>query len=309
MIFDPKIFYQVYQKDYHRIKAAYIKHYLNNLELYHEKLYGDEKIDPVSLKDFKNALKSDLRQTYFHAIETFFELFFALNPKDKEVYDDHYILFNLTNSNWSDNYRKINEFANDPKKLRFLNDQIVFMDYKISIGHYIFYMGLFSEEKFPAEFFKLIDESIEAIIYGVEIIAKDFAKKEEYNSYKHGLRIIPASKSFAIKSLTNPDLKLEWDVSESMSFYLKTKDPDEISIITKLFDTDRDIYMINFCSNLIDHMIGSRKVTFNKEWIKDKDFQYPVSFFGKEEIEKCNKINVAIQDLKFTSRRTKKETD
>jgi hypothetical protein len=304
MIFEPKTFYQTYLKDYHKTKAIYLKKMLDNLPKY-ELDFFNKTLDSDERDVFKKILKADLRQTYFHSIETFFELFFALNPKDKSNYDDEFILFNLTNSDWSKNYKKISEIADNPGILNFLEENIEFQNHNISIGHYLFYMGIFSKEKFPEELFEQINQSIDAIKYGIEIIAKDFTKKEEYNAYKHGLRIIPASKRLMLADANTMEVKIEWDLSESMSFYLKTKDPNELTIITKLFDSERDYLMTYFCSNLIDQLIEFRKIIFDSNKNKKIDEKCRITFFGKEPIEKCAKINASIQDLVYNIKKVK----
>ncbi|MCB0538991.1 MAG: hypothetical protein KDE33_15875 [Bacteroidetes bacterium] len=302
MIFEPKIFYKTYLKDYHKTKAIYLKKIIDYLPKY-ESDFFEKELTPSDRNEFKRMLKSDLRQTYFHSIETFFELFFVLNPKGKKILDDEFVLFNLTNAKWAKNYEKIQEIADNPKTLDFLDEKITFLDYSISIGHYLFYMGIFSKENFPPEIFEGIEESIDAIKFGITVLARDFSKKEEYNAYKHGLRIIPAVDKLKAIDAKTMKKSIEFDLSESMSFYQKTSNPNEITIITKLFDSERDFAMTYFCSNLIGHLIKFREIAFDKNKDKKKDERFPITFFGKEPIEKCTKINVEVQDIKYTIKR------
>lgn len=300
MIFDPKIFYQTYLKDFHRIKVTYLKKILDNLPQYEQDFFGKD-LTEEERKDFSFTLMSDLRQTYFHSIETFFDLFFALNPRGKEQYDDEYVLFRLTNSNWTDTYTQIKEIAKNETALDFLDEKIIFSGFEITIGQYIFYMGFFSDKKFSPEFFKDIFDSIDAIKYGMRILASDFINREEYNAYKHGLRIIPASKSFMLADAETSEIKMKWDLSKSMSFYLKTRNPNELTVVTKLFDIERDYSMTSFCHNLIYHMVYYRQLAMTV--VKDKGKKIPITLFGKEPIDKCRKTNVAIQDIEYTVKR------
>ena len=299
MIFTPKIFYDAYLKDYHQTKAIYLKKILDELPRFEKEFFGKE-LNTELRGNFRKTLKADLRQTYFHSIETFFELFFALNPRDKKVLDDEFILFSLTNSNWSNNYKEIEKISKNPTLLDFMDERIEFLGYDISIGHYLFYMGIFSKEKFSTEVFEEINQSIDAIKYGIEILSNDFTKKEEYNAYKHGLRIIPASKKIMIADPKSMKSVKEWDLSDSMSFYLKTKNPDELTVVTRLFDSDRDYLMTCFCSNLIGNLISFRQVAFDRNKNKNSEETIPLPFFGKEEIQSCNKVNVSIQNLVYT---------
>ncbi|MES2396320.1 MAG: hypothetical protein V4549_09970 [Bacteroidota bacterium] len=306
MIFEPRIFYQTYQKDYHKIKATYLKGMLEDLPKYGKAFFGKD-FDKEYTSTFRRTLKSDLRQTYFHAIETFFELFFALNPKDKDPEDAEFLLFTLTYANWQETFKKIKNITENENALDFLDEKMVYLGYNVTIGQYLFYTGLFSTEKFPKEFFDEVAESIEAIKYGIKTIAKDFVNREEYNAYKHGLRIIPASSKIMFTEVKTMEVKVEFDLTESMSFYMKTKYPDELKVITKLFDVERDFQMTYFCSNLIHHLIFYRRIAMKFEKDKEKFSKIPISMFGKEPIEKCNKINVEVQDLEYTITRTEKE--
>lgn len=308
MIFEPKIFYQTYQKDYHKVKAIYLKKMIDNLHKYGKEFFGSDLIEE-DLAEFRRTLKSDLRQTYFHAIETFFELFFALNPKGKQKYEDEFVLFALTYSNWQDTFKRITEITENENALDFLDEKMSFLGYEMTIGHYLFYMGIFSKDKFPSEVFEEISQSIEAIKYGIRAIAADFINREEYNAYKHGLRLIPSASKLMLADLETMDVKMEWDLSESMSFYVKTKFPDELKVVTKVFDAERDYQMTYLCSNLINHMIFYRRIAMKFEKDKENFEKFPITIFGIEPIEKCNKVNVAIQDLVYTVTRTERSSN
>lgn len=299
MIFRPKIFYETYQQDYHNIKASYVKKMLDNLDKYKSEFIGETESHEDKLS-FKRVLLSDLRQTYFHCIETFFELFFALNPKGKKYYDDEIILYRLTNSDFRKNFKRIEEIANDKNVLDFLYERFKILDFDISIGQYIFYMGIFDKQKFPKEIFEMMEESIEAIKYGIPILAIDFLKREEYNAYKHGLRTINSAKKLIISKSGKKEEGIQFDLSESMSYYSKSTNVNELKIVTTLFDPERDFKMTLFCSHLIRHMIEYRKISLNKNSPVIKNAQIPITFFDKEEIRKCCKVNVQVQDLIYT---------
>ncbi|HEY0262341.1 MAG TPA: hypothetical protein VGB95_04900, partial [Chitinophagales bacterium] len=161
---------------------------LDDTNKFQVEIYGENMTETA--KDvFRRTLKSDLRQTYFHAIETFFELFIALNPKGKKRFDDENILFNLTNSKWRKTYEKIKQIAEDENALDFLDEKINYGNYNISIGHYLFYFGWFNNNALSQDFFESLPSIINAIKYGIRIVARDFIQRDEYNAYKHGLRI------------------------------------------------------------------------------------------------------------------------
>ena len=306
MIFEPKIFYKTYLDDFHKFKAILYKKVLEDLPKYEMEMFGQE-LEKENRDTFRRTIKSDLRQTYFHSIESFFEIFFALNPTDKPNFDDLNILFNLTNSNWKVNYDKITKIASGDTSLDFLDDELTYNGHITTVGHYLFYYGLFDKTKLPNDFFEKAIQSIDAIKYGIKIIAQDFVDREEYNSYKHGLRIIPATSELMLADAETMEIKLRWNLEDSMSFYSKTKDPNELKINTKLFDTDRDYSMTYFCSNLISNLIFTRQVSIYKEQKIKENKQMAVAFFGKKEIEDCNKMNVEIQDLVYSVKRVTTE--
>jgi hypothetical protein len=308
MIFEPRIFYKTYLDDFHKFKATLYKKVLEDLPKYEMEMFGQE-LEKEKRDAFRRTIKSDLRQTYFHSIESFFEIFFALNPNDKPNFDDLNILFNLTNSKWQVNYDKIIKIASGDMSLDFLDDELTYDGHVTTVGHYLFYYGLFDKANLPNDFFEKAKRSVDAIKYGIKIIAKDFVDREEYNSYKHGLRIIPAASELMIVDAETMEIKSSWNLEDSMSFYSKTKDPNELKIKTKLFDTDRDYFMTYFCSNLISNLILTRQFSMYEEQKIKENKQMIVAFFGKKEIEDCNKMNVEIQDLVYSVKRVMNEKE
>lgn len=298
MIFEAKDFYQSYLKDYHYIKAKYLKGMLDNLSKSEIEFFGKELLKEDK-DNFRLTLKSELRQTYFHAIETFFELLFALNPIGKSSFDDENIQIYLTNSNWTENYKKIKEIAQDDKKLDFLNSEINFAGKIISVGHYLFYMGIFPNAKIPSELFEQIKVSLNAIIHGIKLLALDFINKEEYNAYKHGLRIIPSVSHIYFLDAETMEKKIDFDSSDSMSFYIKSKNESEIKIITKVFDVERDFQMISFCSNLINNLIFYRRISMKLKCDENKYDKIPIIIFEKDKIDSCNNVNIPITEIKY----------
>jgi len=296
---DPKTFYQYYLKDYHRVKARYLKRLIDNEQNCRDLIFGKD-IDDETKKSISNVLKSDLRQTYFHAIETFFELFFALNPYGKNTLEDMAILHKLTNSNWRKTQEKINEIARDEMALSFLRENINVSEYTVSIGHYLFYIGIFDNGAFPKGFFDEIGKSLQAIEKGIRILAKDFVHREEYNSYKHGLRIVPFMNRLIAYDINEKKVVANWDTQDSMSFFSKTKNSDEIRMVTILYDVERDYEMIHLCANLIHNMIYFRRLTLKLDSDLKENKPVEIRFFCLEAISKSSTVNVPIQDIVYS---------
>lgn len=303
MVFEAQLFYKTFLKNFHRHKATYLKELLDNLDNYEKKILQANHLHE-NRNELLLTLRSDLRQTYFHAIETFFELFFALQLKDGKLQDDRSVMIRLTNAKWQENYKMIREIAESDTALDFLEEKIVFMEYEISIAHYLFYPCILPNGKFPNDVFEHVKESLDAAKNGIRIIAQDFIDREEYNAYKHGLRLIPASTKMMLADPETMEVQLEWDISQSMSYYVKPKKPGDIRIETKLFDSERDFNMTLFCSNLIYNMVYYRQIMLYRPDDDDINTQIAFHFFDKEAIEECTKINVPIQNLVYSFKMT-----
>lgn len=301
MIVDPKLFFKTYLKNYHRHKAIYLKELLDNLSRYEDAILTTDHLHE-NRAELQLTLRSDLRQTYFHAIETFFELFFALKPINGHLQDDQSVMVRLTNAKWQDNYKMIRDIAENDAALNFLDEQITFQGHTISAAHYLFYPCISPTGKLPEDLFKHIQESLDAAKYGIRMIASDFIDREEYNAYKHGLRLIPASQKLMLADPETMEVRIEWDISQSMSYYVKAKKPGSVRIETKLFDSERDFKMTLFCANLIYNMVYYRQVMMYKP--DDETTHFAIHFFDKEGIEDCEKINVSIQNLVFSFEQT-----
>ena len=296
-----KIFYSSYLKEYHQVKAYYLKMQLDNMDDLNDKLLKKE-FDRTLTDNTKFILQAELRQNYFHAIESFFELFFALVPNDEKVPDNTDIVKKLVKSNWRKNYNKITDISNGKFKIEnLLKREIKFNNHKVGVGHYLFYIGIFNEDKFE-DVINSIKKSYNGIAKGIVTLAKDFSDRDEYNAYKHALRIYPSMKRLILADHKTLEERMSFDLSNSMSFQQFDEKAKKATIKTKILDSERDFRMTSFCSSLIHHMIYFRDLIYNsdsKKW-KDKK-QIKISIFDHDEIEKCSEHNVEVQDLEFST--------
>lgn len=289
MIGDPKIFYKTYFSEYHWYKIQTLKLALDNHKEFFEKsVHGSPNSE--ELERYLRMLKLDIRHTYFHCMETMFTLLIALDPF-KFGFKDENLLHRITTLDIEQTYSRIQSFATDEKALNFLRKTMRFGNSKIypHVGKYIFYKGI-------AEFNDKVkvndnefDKSIEAVIHGLRIMATDFSDRDEYNSHKHGLRLIPSMTKFFFADPKTLESKMEFDMSDSISFYKRQKRNDKsesIESVTRVFDTERDFQMTTFCSNLITSMIEPRRAIYSKDTIRT-DGGVPIKIFDKEAIDKC----------------------
>ncbi|MBU2906406.1 hypothetical protein KO529_16540 [Arenibacter algicola] len=300
---DYQLFYKSYLKEFHLVKAINLKRTIeNHIEL--EEQVKKYEIHNSLTENTKFILQADLRQNYFHAIETFFEFFFAFLPINRKIPDNKAILRKLVKSNWRKNYKKIQSIATGKLKLNFLDEIIDFEGHKVSVGHYMFYLGIFPNGKFPDKLFKSIEKSINDVKFGLIEIAKDFSDRDEYNAYKHALRIFPSFKALYLLDAETNKVGMEWDLSNSLSFQTYEEKNEKSSIRTKVFDTERDFKMTLFCGNLIYNIMAFREIVFCGHSEVDK--KIAIRIFDKDAIDECKEYNVKIQDLEFTTERIKK---
>ena len=174
-------------------------------------------------------------------------------------------------------YKLIQEIANGVFSLDILDERIDFLDYNISIAQYLFYPRMFDRTKFPAEFFIQVDQSIIAIKAGIKALAVDFSQRDEYNAYKHGIRIFPTYKSIHFVDAGTMEQRIAFDLSNSVSYYTFNDKLNEAKITTKLFDSERDFLMTRLGSNLIFTLIHYRDIMVNMESRK-KMIKLPFAF-------------------------------
>jgi hypothetical protein len=294
-----KQFYSQYLKEYHSIKAIYLKILLDNHDKLNVELEKHQAIQNLT-KNSKFVLQADMRQNYFHCIETFFELFFAFLPKNGTIPDHHNIIKLLVKSDWKTNYKLIQDIADGNFSLDIFDQQIEFLGYTTTVAKYLFYPGMFDPSKFTDEFFKNVDHSIIAIKSAIKTLALDFSQRDEYNAYKHGIRIFPSYKSIQVVSVDDMKEKIKWDLSNSVSFYTFNDKLKESKITTKLFDSERDFLMTRLCSNLIFTLINYRDVVVNPEQ-RQKDEQIKINFFDLDSVEDCKQHHVDVQDIVFSN--------
>ncbi|MDT0690068.1 hypothetical protein RM549_09755 [Salegentibacter sp. F188] len=301
----PESFYSSYIKEYHEVKANYLFTLLNDIEKTNENLKCKELIkEDVSLSLTNNTkfiLQTDLRQNYFHCIETFFEFFFAFLPNNEIVPDNSKIVRQLVKANWQKNYKRIEQIANGKMKLNFLDQEIEDIEHNVTIGHYLFYPGTYAKGKFDNNWYQMVSESIENIKNVIKILASDFCPRDEYNAYKHTMRAYPNYQSLHLLDLETKEEKLSFDISNSISFQIYNDKEKETIVNTKMLDPQRDFDMTKQCSRLIHNMVELRNVMFNRNQ-KNGNNKVAILLFGEDNVAESSKHNVDIQDLSFSTK-------
>lgn len=290
---DPKVFYSRFMVNYFDFKLTYLRYALKNYSEFHLA----DVILQYSDEDFLFAIRSDIRQTLFQAIETVFEMIFALVPDEKGFIADTDILRTLSKGEF--HYNKIKKISENQKELDFLFEEVLLSDGEsVPLIQYIFYFGLYKNDEIQER----IKLSLDAIRNGLLILAKEFSDRDEYNCYKHGLRIIPALNFFKISRVDNNEKIADWDLSDSMTYFKEFEQANTTQFITKVFDTDRDMGLIRLCSDFLWNIIKIRNAAFNEAPRSDsKKSPIEVFFFDKDLIKSANKQHASIQNFKFTT--------
>lgn len=297
MMFAPYEFYKAFLVDFFILKQATYKNILDNFD----------KVEPIILngveqyakEDYLNTLKSSIRVTYFHCIETLFEIMFAIEAgirSEENERQDELILQRLLNSDYRKNFKRISKIASgDRDALAAFDDKIYLKrtGHDMSVLQYLFYYTLTPRTfSVGSHWWEKLEPSLKAIKNAIIILAKDFSDRGEYNSYKHGLRIIPMKSKFEAFDLTGKAI-LSLDFVDSMTFLQQSK--EEFSFVTKNFDTERDHKMTILASELMANIINIRKsVYFNKDGEKIN-----LGFLEHEFLKAADKTNIKSRYLKF----------
>ncbi len=249
-----KEFYKNFQVNYFDYKQCSNEHLLS---LDYEKLasIAGQLID-YDAKAFRLALKMDVRMTYLLSIDTLFELIYALLPDKKLQLMDKKIVEQLNRKNQYV-FELIKYMDGKPSNFRKLLDTIIYTnDKSSSVMRYLFYLGIFETEHEDK-----IQESVIAYGEAIKFFGKEILEsRDELNSFKHGLRLIPFIKELHIADQENRSNKLSIKVEESLSF--QTSNKTIKTLHTKSLDYKRDLSLTYFVSNMIYNIITSRRYKY-----------------------------------------------
>lgn len=297
MNIDYKNFYSGYAYDYFIHKSGTLQAILENFEQFKESMLNNY-ITGIDEEDYTRFIKSEIRVTVFQSIETLFELILALDPKGGKLKDCQ-LLENLSISSWQDNYRRILSIATDSESLNFLNALVKIGGEDIEVWKYIFYFNM----KVRDEHAQMLEESKQGIQLFLSGIAKIFSVREEYNAYKHGVRILNTFKSFQIIPSDQSSEGMTFDLKDSVSFFFERKHKEknnEYVVKTKVFHTNRDLRIINLCGFLISNIIQIRKFALMPEELKQEEAIY---FLNEKDVLECLTMvregGIYVDDIKF----------
>ncbi|MBN1483784.1 MAG: hypothetical protein JXA37_03605 [Chloroflexia bacterium] len=243
-------FYRLYQVDYWQYKLALLNSAIHNYESAKELIQHD--FADIDDRDYTRMLRAELHFTYFQMVETLFEMVFAL-----EKQDDLNLWYHLSFSKWRENYSRIQDIAGH--KVGFLREEVELnQDVKIPLIQYIFCFR-YSLNLSSAE----MQRNLQVIQQALILFARDFSDRNDYNAYKHSLRLFHSSQTITIRpSGSGPEKSQVLGYAEDALTYLEKDPKGDIRQTAKAFDPERDFRMAIFCQRLISNIICTRRQYF-----------------------------------------------
>lgn len=256
MILTHEIFFNSFQYNFFEYKQSSIEYLMERSSEELKEIAGGTA--NYSEEDFKRGLKMDARLTYLLAVDTLFELVFALLPSKKlEIMDEKIIdQLNRNNKYFPELVKLLSDKPNDFKKLKYT---INYNDgYSCDVLRYIFYDGLFN-----TEFEKDISTSMIVMHEAILFFAKEaLDNRAEINSYKHGLRLLPTFGSLIISNSSDKGKNVEFDLKNSIAFQTKNKNTKTIHSIP--LDYKKDVQLTYFISQMLHNLFQTRRRKYRK---------------------------------------------
>ena len=237
--------FTLYQHDFIMKKVAVLKGIVDNHSSVLDIIQGNSGVDFTDEEALISGLKAEIHFSKYHALETMFAIAFALLKQPNDVW--------LWLSTYS--FSTFNKMIADVAKSGISS---VSGKNDFETVQSIFYKNC------PTDF--LEQERTKKAIHKISAImilcAKELTYKNEYNSYKHGLRIINGS--LRLKAVY--DYKSEGKIiSEVPGFvYLDTRDKENAILVTKPYSYEKSYNMVRLCWHLTSLMIEQRKIESNR---------------------------------------------
>lgn len=232
-----------YQHSYIFEKATLLKGIINNPAPVFDIVQGNDDVQFTNYNAITSHLKAEIHFSMFHALESMFALIFALIKQPDNVWV------------WLATYRfpKFNEMIAEIAKadISVVSERDEFETIRI-----LFFKNC------PDEFVEQIQvkEAIQIISKILILCANEMLDKNEYNSYKHGLRLISGDLRF---NLVNEQEGIERTVDIVPGFvYLNTKNQESPRIVPKHYSFERSYKIIKICWQLTSLMINQRRVEY-----------------------------------------------
>lgn len=247
-------FYKNYQVDFFRLQQMINMEALQKSERWLQML--NEEGSLTNDAEIKHIIRSHIRLTFLHSIDTLFELIFGLYPRKNEIQDQNLQLILAKDNEKINKPRILGLASQDESTLKELECEINYGNNKVSLLRYIFYYQINKDNSVDVSGLEHIEKSLPHIKKILVILAQELADKSEYNSLKHALRIYPTSGYLKLFTKdTNQEIAgIDFDNAHQYIFESK----DKINLVTKNLDSERDYKLSMVVSRMIWNIIKIR---------------------------------------------------
>lgn len=292
-MYTPESFYESYFSDHFLYKASTLKNIIDGYAEIGEAVLAN--VTGIVEDEYIGSLRAELRATCFAAIETLFELVFALAPQDGRV-DDRSLWYSISTSDWRRNQKAIERIASGDFELF---DTVLRLsktsnksDKELTYCQHLFYFRCWKDENIRPH----INKGLEPLKQFLALVAQEYSNRDEHNALKHSMRIFPMLGELRVG--TTPDMEeshLLVDGTGSMS-YLVGEEGGGLSVHTVPMDTERDYQLAVICSQLIGNIINTRRRFF----VEGAEQEIPILILNAEALRELQKRNTQLLSFSFT---------
>lgn len=239
-----KLLFTSYQHSYIFEKAALLKGIIDNPVSIIDSIQGNDGLQFSNYGAITSHLKAEIHFSMFHALESMFAMVFALIKQPDNVWV------------WLNNY-KFNDFNKMIAKIADSNISAISEKNEFETIEFLFFKNC------PKEFVEQVKtkNAIQNISEILTLCANEMIDKSEYNSYKHGLRIV--SGDLRLDLVNEKESKRETIDNVPGFVYLSTKNKEPARIVPKQYSYERSYKIIRVSSQLTSLMVNQRKLEYS----------------------------------------------
>lgn len=272
-----EVLFTSYKHSYVLEKAVLLKGIIDNTESVINNIQGTDGYEFIDYEGLTSHLKAEIHFSMYHALESMFAMIFALIKQPDNVWE------------WLTTYR-FGDFNSMIKCVANSDISSISEMSEIETISYLFF------KHYPVEFVEQADtkKGMQKISRILTLCAKEMIDKDEYNSYKHGLRVL--SGSLELKSVNENEEKEEILSEVPGLVYLSAKKNEPLNTISKQYSYERSYKIIKVSSQLTSLMVKQRKLEYSEntnDTLETTDFRnidvddifaYPPIFYNFSEI-------------------------
>ena len=134
--------------------------------------------------------------------------------------------------------------------------------------------------------------NLDVIKNALVLFARDFSDRDDYNAYKHSLRLYQTPVRVGVAPEGSVNYQMLGSASDALSYLEKDKN-GRLREVTKPFDAERDFNIGILCYNLIYNIIIARRRFF----FKTEDLLFN---FSKVDLQSLNISGTTLGKFSFT---------